>query len=514
MKSLLEYKVVTDDFEVHYDATPMYDVTDSREQLIINQLRTIDKRLANNQDKIDALNNDIDRLTNHADGIDYMVAVGSGIIAGLVDSFWVGEFSLERGKEWSSEKVNNFVKNIAKSKGYEGDDLQDAIKYLEDQFPAPSDSVTGDFGGGLQHHLRDFAHHPTPIGLGFSMLTQFTSKAYGTDKNGFFMVKEIENKAFIGEDIKQKFLFGTIYWMFHIVSDMAGSSTNPGAGTGLPGPIISLLKELSSLPVFNSLNKDGVKEFSLWISKLFNGTLLAERDEDGKIIQGMERRLDLRAEIGVIHELGRQALPVILNECIVRGFYFIRRLAAEIKEKDIKKINELKRIDWHKVKPANNRTITRMLTIATGTFTLVDMADAAIRGAVKSGGNSYLLAKEFIMRVNFIGIGRFAIAVGYDTAMGIEKSNLRNERIAIFSEQLHLMNAKVYYLQANTWIAAETTARTINEALEMMERTILILNKSFKKIDTDMKIVVKDIDDVKKTNPRLIENMIEAFKWG
>ena len=118
------------------------------------------------------------------------------------------------------------------------------------------------------------------------------------------------------------------------------------------------------------------------------------------------------------------------------------------------------------------------------------------------------------MRVNFIGIGRFAIAVGYDTAMGIEKSNLRNERIAIFSEQMHLMNAKVYYLQANTWIAAETTARTINEALEMMERTILILNKSFKKIDTDMKIVGKDIDDVKKTNPRLIENMIEAFTWG
>ena len=514
MKSLLEYKVVTDNFEVQYDVSPMYDVTDLREQLIINGLRAIDYQLQNNQDKIEALNNDIDRLTNHADGIDYMVAVGSGIVAGIVDSLWVGQFSLERGKEWSSETVNDFVKNIAKNKGYEGDDLQGAIKYLEDKFPAPSDSVTGEFGGGLQHHLRDFAHHPTPIGLGFSMLTQFTSKAYGTDKNGFFQIEDIKNKDFIGEDIPEKFLYGTIYWVFHMVSDMAGSSTNPGAGTGLPGPILSLLKELSSLPFFNSLNKDGVKAFSLWISKLFNGTLLAERDEDGKIIQETVQRFDLRAEIGVMHELGRQALPVILNECIVRGVYFIRRLAAEIKEKDIKQINELKRIDWHKVKPANNRTITRMLTIATGTFTLVDMADAAIRSAVKSGGDSALFAKEFILRVNFIGVGRFAIAVGYDTAMGIKRSSLGNERIAIFSEQLHLMNAKVYYLQANTWIAAETTARTINEALEMMERTTLILNKSFAEIDSDMKKVGEHIGDIQKTNPRLNEKMKETLTWG
>lgn len=514
MKSLLEYKIVTDDLELQYDISPMDDLIDPREQLIINELRNVDKRLLNNQEKIDALNSDIDRLTNHADGIDYMVAVGSGLLAGLVDSFWVGQFNLERGKEWSSEKVNNFVKNIAKSKGYEGDDLQDAIKYLEDKFPAPSDSVTDKLGGGLQHHLRDFAHHPTPIGLGFSMLTQFTSKAYGTDKNGFFHIEDIENKAFIGEDIQQKFLYGTVYWVFHMVSDMAGSSTNPGAGTGLPGPILSLLKELSSLPFFNSLNKDGVKEFSLWISKLFNGTLLAERDENGKIIKETVQRFDLRAEIGILHELGRQALPVILNECIVRGFYFIRRLASEIKEKDIKQINDLKLIDWHKVKPANNRTITRMLTIATGTFTLVDMTDAAIRGAVKSGGNSALFAKEFIMRVNFIGVGRFAIAVGYDTVMGIKRSNLRNERIAVFSEQLHLMNAKVYYLQANTWIAAETTARTISEALEMMERTTLILIKSFGEIDTDMKRVGEHIGDIQKTNPRMNEKMKEALMWG
>ena len=30
-------------------------------------------------------------------------------------------------------------------------------------------SLLIDFGGGLKHHLNDFAHHPTPVGLIFSL---------------------------------------------------------------------------------------------------------------------------------------------------------------------------------------------------------------------------------------------------------------------------------------------------------------------------------------------------------
>lgn len=83
---------------------------------------------------------------------------------------------MQEGRDWSSEKINDVVLNIAKKNGYEGDDLQGAIRYLE-KFGAPSDSVYSDFGGALQHHLRDFAHHASIVGLIFSMLTQFTKKS-------------------------------------------------------------------------------------------------------------------------------------------------------------------------------------------------------------------------------------------------------------------------------------------------------------------------------------------------
>jgi hypothetical protein len=285
----------------------------------------------------------------------------------------------------------------------------------------------------------------------------------------------------------------------------------------LPGPLLSLLKELSAMPIFNSLkNEDGVKEFSLWISKLFNGTLLAEHDENGKIIKDSAQlmQFDLRAELGVAYELGRQALPVILNECIVRSFYFIRRLATEIKEKEIKRVSELKRIDWNKVKPAKNRTIVRMLTIATGTFTLVDMIDAAIRGAVKSGGNTAVFAKEFLLRVNFVGVGRFAIAVGTDVAMGVKREKLRNERIAIFSEQLHLMNAKIYYIQADAWVAAETAEKTINEAFEKMEETTMFFIETWEANRQSMQNIGEYRQGIKKHNSGLIEDISDILKWG
>ena len=70
--------------------------------------------------------------------------------------------------------------------------------------------------------------------------------------------------------------------------------------------------------------------FRLWLSKMFNGTFLAEHDADGRIIKGMERRFDLRMEIGVLGEIGRQSMPVVINQCVTRAFYFCRRLSREI----------------------------------------------------------------------------------------------------------------------------------------------------------------------------------------
>ncbi|MCI9067282.1 MAG: M48 family metalloprotease [Lachnospiraceae bacterium] len=154
------------------------------------------------------------------------------------------------------------------------------------EFPIAADKATNQFGGGLQHHLRDFSHHPTPVGLLCSILTQFTGKVYGTDVDGAFQAVELnaDGAALMGKNLHEKMLFGVVNWVFHMASDMAGASGSVmkgSLGTGLPGPVVSLLRELSSTPLFRKMDDKGHREFSVWISKLFNGTLLGERDADG-----------------------------------------------------------------------------------------------------------------------------------------------------------------------------------------------------------------------------------------
>ena len=366
------------------------------------------------------LNSQIELLSCQADNLDYIVAIASGMACGLLDILWVGEFDLQSGRSIASDKVDSFVKKTAEMlERKKFDDVKSAVKALEKRFPIPSDGNTPDFGGGLQHHLRDFAHHPTIVGLAFSLLTQFTEKSYGTDVNGGFLVVDVpeRSKPFIGKDVPQKILMGTITWFFHLVSDVAGSSSTAGVtgGTGIPGPILALAKEISAIPFFKDIKVDDDMSLSLFLSKLFNGTLMMQRDENGQIIKESVVKFDLRGELGVAVELCKQAVPVIANECIVRAFYFIRHLAMAMKENGVSCLADMKKIDWNSVKPANNPTIARMLTVSTGVFTALDIGEA-------------IATQKYWVSINYIGVGRFAVAIGSDVSWGLKARNVKKVR--------------------------------------------------------------------------------------
>lgn len=499
-------------FEVAYSILSpeefLPDAGDPRRAEIMRGLENAEAKTDALERCIAEINQELEKYTNTADKLDYTVAVASGVLCGLIDAVFVGEFSIENAQNWSNEKINEFVMKTAKKHGYSGNDLSGAVKSLEDKFGAPSDSVTSALGGGKQHHLRDFAHHPTLVGLTFSLLTQFTSRAYGTDTYGRFMTVAITNKTFIGESVPQKILYGVGFWLLHLVSDMAGSNKTAGAGAGLPGPILSLAKELSALPIFKNITINDLNASKL-LSKLYNGTLFAERDEAGKIIRETVKPFDLRMEVGIAHEVGKQALPVILNECIVRGFYFARRLSWEMRDKQVKSFDDMKKVDWKKTVPFNNRTIVRMMTIASGTFTAIDMAGAAIQGAAKSGGNAALFAKEFLLNVNFVGVGRFVIAVGADVAMGIKAGKLRNERLQLSLEMMHWTNTKVFYTQANMWISAENAQKALIAAYQSMEVAYAAFANYL--IQAQRTLDSVDVAGMEQYNPGLVAELLDLI---
>lgn len=423
------------------------------------------------------LDNQIDLLSSKADKYDYLVSASSGLLCGLIDILWVGEFSLERGRNQASKQVDSFVKKTAKILGCPNDDLESSVKFLEKKFPMASDGNTPDFGGGLQHHLRDFAHHPTPVGLMFSLLTQFTYKAYGTDTNGVFKVVNVSeaSKALIGKDVPSKIMNGTIVWFFHLVSDMAGSSNTVGksGGTGLPGPLLSLAKELSALPFFKDLRVKNIP-VSEFLSKLFNGTLLAEHDESGKIIKDSVINFDLRAELGVGLEIGRQALPVIANECIVRSFYFIRRFAMELRSNNVRSFSDLKKIDWNQVKPTNNPTLSRMLTIATGVFTIADVSEAVI-------------TQKYWVSINYVGVGRFAIAIGQDVGW-----YLKSRKIKQVKEMYENMQQNTYTRSDKNLFEKLGKEMDINKLGLTLEQTEILYNLEYFKALNNIKATDKE----------------------
>lgn len=457
MKTIPLYKITSkkeSDISFETVITPRSEL-DNLRQTISNELEKLSELEQENINTIETLNKEIDKLTNHADQTDYIVAACSGILCGLIDSIFVGEFSIDNATSWGKDKVDSFVKKIAKSQGCDSDDLTQCVRHLEKKFPIPADNATNLFGGGLQHHLRDFSHHPNILGLTFSMLTQYTGRVYGTDTCGVFCSYEIEDTSLIGKGHVEKISIGVVSWFFHMASDMAGSSGSISQGkygTGLPGPLVSFLKVLSSLPIFQS--KDSTNEFSKFISRLFNGTLLSQRGEDGRIIPDTVIKFDLRTEIGAIKEVGKQAIPVIINECVVRSFYFARRVYFEYNKKQPRTFSEaLNKIDWDNCLPYKNRTVVRMLTVAHGAFVAFDLIDAAVRTAASGQfADPLTFLARMGLRINIVGVGRFVIALGTDISMGLEKRKKENQRLFEVSKNLYIKDAKIQLYKANLWI--------------------------------------------------------------
>ncbi|MBR1493574.1 MAG: hypothetical protein IJ601_00795 [Acidaminococcaceae bacterium] len=219
-KALIKLK--SDDFAVEFETLPVEDETDFDElktHSIIQGLDSVEKELKVLEEKVDKLNCDIDNLTNHADGLDYTLAVASGILTGIYDYFTVGEFSLKGANEFGQKEVEEKILKAAADKArINGDNLgrvdtlEKAVSYLEDKYKIAADTVLNPFGGGRQHHLRDFSHHFSPTGLFFSLLTQFTGKVYGTDVTGRFIVVPLDEKGMllVGKTFKEKITFGVI----------------------------------------------------------------------------------------------------------------------------------------------------------------------------------------------------------------------------------------------------------------------------------------------------------------
>lgn len=492
----------------------------------------IKKRIEANQKRLNDLETEIDRLTNQADKWDYTIAIASGILAGLLDAIWVGEFNYAELKADSHKHINKFIEFYAKCTGYEdtGRGLKGAVEHLEGRFTVDQDNVWKAAGVSSPrlHHLEDIAHHPTPLGLLSAIVVKFFRCSVFANKNGDINFVAVDTSyASLAKTWMPILVSGILTWMVnvaktgnykkadkelpkpicnllqklalapaviellsvagnwfsHEISDLGGSKKTAGGGMGIPGVFLSLLKEISILP--------GIKDTEL--PKLVNDWY-----SKGKI--------DMRAEMAFVEYLGKQSIPIVVNECLVRSFYFVRRLIAEYEVS-----GDLKHLNWTNVVPWGNRTIARMMTISTGCFSVIDLSDAAIRSTLKNGSpENPKFWYDFIININIVGEGRFVIAVTDDIRMGIKRVRARNEHIALMNDQLLLFNAQLSYRKAECWYEAKNAGEAISEiecmaseALKSAYDNIISISKSKDYIVANIGNVIDD-EDIDETSEILM----------
>ncbi len=380
--------------------------------------------LSTAQDKFNIISTELEesigalkKLTPECDKTDYILATCGGVICGIIDVFLInepGESSIEKiTDKWFANRTEDFARLC----GWPGErgKLSSAIRYLEKKFKIPYDqNGIGDIAKEFldltptNHHFKSLAHSPTILGLFFSILDQFTITSHFVSEGELITFSKVDNDFQLhGNSVSSKLFSGFVNWFGHLISDVSGSSSSKGRGMGIPSPfwswtndIISIKRKLN-IPV-GEFDKS-VNELALEIYK-----------------QGYDERFQTA-----------QAIPVFVNELFVRFIYSVRRLVRYFL--GMKKNDKSFAMLWRSCEPFSNVTVKRMLTVAHGTFCLIDAGDAVAHGFATGFGNFNVT--EFVLRLNIVGVGRFTISLYGEVNRGWRRHSLKENVIILKREK-------------------------------------------------------------------------------
>ena len=367
------------------------------------------------------------------DKYDYLIAVGCGVIAGIIDIFLVGAPGDSKLQNWTDAQVDKTVMLFAKTCGWspkigKENNVASAIGFLEKKFPVNYDQRhTGDVGNLFNmstknHHMKSLGHSPDIIGLFFSILNQFTSTS-SFIHNGQLITIKTKNFELQGHNFISKLFCGVANWFGHIMSDIAGSSGASKRGSGVVIPFY----ELFQLCDFGS--------FQIGENKNTLATVAT------KVFQeGYDARFGITMAIPVV----MCDLTIKLTWAIKHYFYHKRPLVECI---PTKKHDDLR----------------IMLIIGNGALCLMDGADAAIR----SGGNWI----NFFLRLNIIAWFRLVLLVFREVCIRLGISFPLQKQIDAY---IRINEALVEYLEQLKQIDIDKLyeeTEKYNKLIAMMEKT-------------------------------------------
>ena len=380
---------------------------------------------------------------DRCDKYDYLLAVGCGAIAGLVDIFLVGSPADSKLLSWTDSQVDKTVMLFAKTCGWDsqnGKGVKSAIGFLEKNFSVNYDQRhSGDVDNlfsmsSKNHHIKSLAHSPDIVGLFFSILNQFTSTSSFLS-GGQLITIQTSTFELMGHDYISKLFCGIANWFGHIMSDIAGSSGSSNRGSGVAIPFYELLQlcDFGSFQVGRNRNT-----LATIATKVFQS--------------GYDARYGLT-----------MAIPVVLCDL------------------SIKLIWALKHYFYHKrplsecIPSKRHDDLRIMLIVGNGVLCLMDGADAAIR----SGGNWV----SFFLRLNIIAWLRLVALVFKEICMRLGISSPLQKQLDAY---IRINEALVSYISKLEQIDIERFEKETALYFQTLQRLESAKNEA------DLNVLLKD----------------------
>lgn len=166
--------------------------------------------------------NSIKMVKHECDKLDYALAVGVGVLCGMVDIFLVGAPKDTVLGKMTDKWFDNRVVDFAKLNGWKGKkgDTASAVRFLEKKFKVPYDQTgLGDAGKEVfdltpsNHHFKSLGHNPTILGMFFSILDQFNNTShFVTEGEMIELISTDTGFELRGNDFGSKIFCGITNW--------------------------------------------------------------------------------------------------------------------------------------------------------------------------------------------------------------------------------------------------------------------------------------------------------------
>ena len=394
--------------------------------------------------KASEANRNLLQYDDKCDKYDYIAAVACGAIGGIIDIFGVGMPKEGILGKWTDQQVDKavitFAKKIPSSKEKNISNVQEAIKFLEDEFKVNYDqSITVDelIISPKMHHMMSLGHSPDIVGLFFSILNQFTmTSSFIAD--GQLITIESDTFELKGGNFIMKIMCGIANWFGHLMSDIAGSSGNHNRGMGITMPFYEFFG-------FCNFGKFKVGEERKTLAEIAQMAFTYQEDKNSPVMS-----YDFRFGM-------TQAIPIVVTELTIRLIWALRR-----------------HFQYHKsfkecIPSSRNADLRVMILIGNGTLCEMDGIDAG----VKSGGNFLM----FFMRMNLCAWVRFAVLVLKEVCIRVNLTNdlqrqldayqRINELLTQYLEQLKQIDLMLYKEEVEKFERAVKIFTQVNSEEEL-----------------------------------------------